>query len=286
MTAYIAVGVLHHYLLTEDVTFLRGMWPTVSRAVDFVVAMQGPEGIIPWAKNRDGTVEKQALLTGSSSIFLSLSCALRIAAILGSVRPAWEVARAKLGAAIRLKGHLFDRSKSRFSMDWYYPVLCGAIIGPEAEQRIEQEWEKFAVPGWGVRCVSDRPWVTMAETAELVITLAAIGWTHRANEVFSWIGDKKYDDGAYWTGVTFPDRTIYTEDKTAWTAGAVLLAADILEDLTPASSLFRHDFWRPFPFATRAEHRAPIPGGEQPGRLVQLDRSPSPADPSLGTAQE
>ena len=63
--------------------------------------------------------------------------------------------------------------KSRFSMDWYYPVLCGAVTGGEARRRIDKFWDKFVVPDWGVRCVSDRPWVTMAETSELVLTLAA-----------------------------------------------------------------------------------------------------------------
>jgi hypothetical protein len=252
MSAYMAVGVLHHYLITEDISFLEQMWPTVTQAIDFVIGLQEPEGSMLWAKRRDGSVAREALLTGSSSIFLSLSCALRIAAALGEVRPAWELARWKLGEAIRHKDHLFDQTKARFSMDWYYPILCGAVTGREAEERIQRGWDKFAVPGWGIRCVSDRDWVTMAETAELVVALAAMGWTNRAAEVFSWIRDKKYDNGAYWTGVTFPDGTIYTEEQTAWTGAAVLLAADILEDLTAASCLFQHDFWRPFPFAQGA----------------------------------
>ena len=53
--------------------------------------------------------------------------------------------------------------KSRYSMDWYYPVLCGAVTGEEARKRIDRSWEKFVVPDWGVRCVCDQPWVTTAE---------------------------------------------------------------------------------------------------------------------------
>jgi hypothetical protein len=126
-------------------------------------------------------------------------------------------------------------------MDWYYPVLCGAITGKEARLRIASAWERFAVPGWGIRCVSDRPWTTMAETAELAITLATIGRPDAAEIVLSWIADKKYPDGAFWTGVTFPEGVIYTTEKTAWTGAAFLLAADALYGLTPASHLFWQD---------------------------------------------
>ena len=50
--------------------------------------------------------------------------------------------------------------KHRYSMDWYYPVLGGALRGAEAETRIEERWDTFVVPGLGVRCVCDQPWVT------------------------------------------------------------------------------------------------------------------------------
>jgi hypothetical protein len=91
----------------------------------------------------------------------------------------------------------------------------------------------------------------MAETAELVLSLAGIGDFEAAETVLGWILDKKYDDGAFWTGVTFPDRQIYTLEKTTWTGAAVLLASDLLYGLTSASQLFSHDFWRPFPFSSR-----------------------------------
>jgi prenyltransferase beta subunit len=239
MTAYIAVGVLHYFLSTRDTTFLREMWHTVSRAVDYVVSLQRPGGAILWAKRADGSVDETALLTGCSSIYISLDCALRMARILGEERPRWERARRELGEALRQKPHLFDLSKSRFSMDWYYPVLCGAVTGNEAHQRIEKSWNNFIVPDLGVLCVCDHPWVTMAETAELVLSLCAVEHFDTAEMVLGWLTDKRYDDGAFWTGLTFPDGEIYTREKTAWTAAAVLLAADSLYDLTPASGLFK-----------------------------------------------
>ena len=243
-SSYIAVGVYHHYLITQDSGFLEAMWPAVSRGIQFAVNMQAEEGEIYWAKDKDDVPDKMALLTGCSSIYMSLKCALALAARLGKKRPQWERAGALLGEAIKEKPNLFNMIKSRFSMDWYYPILCGAVAEEDAKKRIDKAWERFVVPLWGVRCVSDRPWVTMAETAELVLTLAAIEDLPRAKTIFSWLTNKRYADGSYWMGVTFPDSVIWPEEKTSWTAAAVLLAWDALHNATPAAKLFNHAFWR------------------------------------------
>lgn len=241
-SSYIAVGVFHHYLITSDKKFLRSMWPIVSRGIQYAINMQAPEGEIFWARNKDGVIDKMALLTGCSSIYMSIRCALIIAEIMGKKRPAWEEAYMLLGTAIKDKPGLFNMIKSRFSMDWYYPVLCGAVTGEEAKKRIDKSWGKFVVPEWGVRCVSDHPWVTMAETAELVMALTAIDDLPRAKLVFSWLADKRYPDGSFWMGVTFPDGVIWPAEKTGWTAAAVLLAWDALNEITPAARLFNHQF--------------------------------------------
>ena len=47
------------------------------------------------------------------------------------------------------------------------------------------------------------------------------------------------EDGSWWTGYVFPDDAFWPDEKPTWTAGAVLLAADALFDLTPASALFK-----------------------------------------------
>ena len=36
------------------------------------------------------------------------------------------------------------------------------------------------------------------------------------------------DDGSYWTGYVYPDTTRWPVERTTWTAGAVVLAADAL----------------------------------------------------------
>jgi hypothetical protein len=55
--------------------------------------------------------------------------------------------------------------------------------------------------------------------------------------------DKKFDDGTYWCGFTFPDMTLWPEDKITWTNAVALMAADMLYELTPAAQLFSHRFW-------------------------------------------
>lgn len=242
-SSYIAVGLYHHFLATGDVGFLRRLWPVLKAGVDYAVGLQAETGEIHWARDGEGVVDRMALLTGSCSVYMSLKCAIAVAEVLGKRRSDWRTALGKLGAAIRHRPSLFNMMKSRFSMDWYYPVLCGAVTGDEARKRIDRSWDKFVVPGWGVRCVSDRPWVTTAEASELVLALMAIGDRERAAIVFGWIRDKGYGDGSYWMGVTFPDGVIWPEEKTSWTSAAVLLAHDALHAITPASRLFDHQFW-------------------------------------------
>lgn len=242
-SSYIAVGVYHHFLITGSDSFLGSMWPAVSAGIDYALNLQAPGGEIYWARNGEGVADTMALLTGSSSVYMSLKCAMAIAHRLGRKMPGWENSLGRLGEAIRERPNLFNMMKNRFSMDWYYPVLCGAVTGAEARKRIDKSWDRFVVPDWGVRCVSDRPWATMAETAELVLALVAIGETERAKAVFSWLCDKKYGDGSYWMGVTFPDGVVWPEDKTSWTSAAILLAHDALHKISPASGLFDHAYW-------------------------------------------
>jgi len=243
ISSYLAVGLYHHFLITEDEDLLRQLWSTMEAGIEYALSLQAGSGEIHWARNGEGVVDPMALLAGSSSIYMSLKCAGTIALILGKRRPAWAVAQNRLGEAIRNRPNLFNMMKARFSMDWYYPVLCGALTGEAARQRIDRFWDKFVVSGWGVRCVSDQPWVTIAEASELVLALVSMGDRERATIVFNWVCDKKYDDGSYWMGVTFPNGVVWPEERTSWTTAAVLLAHDALHDRTPASRLFNHHWW-------------------------------------------
>lgn len=239
--AYVATGVWHHYLITGDLAFLRGMWPVVDAAIGFVLSLQTPHGDIHWAVDGAGKPKGDALVTGCSSIFKSLECAHNIAVTLGEARPGWLAARRRLGEALRSRPERFDRtweSKARYSMDWFYPVMCGIYTGAEARSRLAARWRDFVERGLGCRCVSDEPWVTVAESCELVMALLAAGDHARAVEVYSWLQQWRCADGGYWTGYQIVEDLLWPEEQPTWTAGAILLAADALTEHTPASRLF------------------------------------------------
>jgi len=237
---YCSAGLYHYYQITQDQDFIQNLWPMASRSIEFALKHQASGGEIYWAVSPAGQVDPMALLTGSSSIHKSLQCALALARIVGRPRPEWETARQRLATAIQQAPHRFNMTKARFAMDWFYPILGGAVTGPAAVQRIDRGWRKFVIEGQGVRCVSDRPWITIAETCELVLALAAMGHSEQARIVFNWIAGRRKADGFYWCGYTFPDMTIWPTEPATWTNAAVLIAADALYGLTPASEFFRH----------------------------------------------
>ncbi len=236
--AYIAAGVWHHHLLWRDDAFVERLWPTVEKAIDFVLELQTPRGEILWARHADGTPWSFALLTGSSSICHSLRCAIGIAHLLGHDRPHWELSAAKLSDVIANEPDAFA-PKHRWAMDWYYPVLGGVLTGDAGRARLDERWDTFIMEGKGVRCVSDRPWVTTAETCECAMACLAVGQTERAMDLFSWAHKLREADGRYWTGIVFPQEVHFPgEEQSTYSAAAVVLAADAMSGTSAASKLF------------------------------------------------
>ncbi|MDT0377170.1 terpene cyclase/mutase family protein [Streptomyces sp. DSM 42041] len=238
--AYVAVGVWHHYLATGDDAFADRMWPVVARAVEFVLALQQPGGQIGWKREPDGSPVADALLTGCSSVHHALRCALALADHREEPQPDWELAAGWLGHAVRHHPERF-LDKDRYSMDWYYPVLGGAVRGTAAKQRIEDGWDRFVVPGLGVRCVVPNPWVTGGESAELALALWAVGESDRALDVLRWMQHLRADNGMYWTGYVFEDDAVWPREQTAWTAGSVLLAVAALGGDPATTAVFGAD---------------------------------------------
>ncbi len=245
--AYIATGLWHYLQVTDDKTFIHTCFNTLDKALAFVLGHQASSGEIYWAVNEAGESQRDALVTACSSIYKSLESALLLADALGLHRPAWERARNRLGQCLRHHPECFDRtweSKARYSMDWFYPILCGVVTGPAARARLEKRWHQFVEPHLGCRCVSDQPWITVAESCELTLALLAAGEHGRALSLFSWLHQWLDDDGGYWTGYNFRDKAIWPEEKTTWTLGAVLLAADALTEHTGAAQLFTQVAWQ------------------------------------------
>ncbi len=245
--AYIATAAWYLQTAEPDILFLAEIWPVVKRAIDFVVAHQLPCGGIAWAVTADGRPWQAPLVTGSSSVHGSLVCAIRIAERLGRPQPAWVVARERLADLLCNDIGRFDKVDlaepvGRHSMDWYYPILGGALRGAAARARLQapEHVDLYVEEGVGCRCVADQPWYTVAETCELVLALDAAGLESRARQVFSWVHPLRTPEGGYWTGVTHPARELYPEgEQTPWTAATVMLAADVLEGRSPTANFFR-----------------------------------------------
>ena len=242
MSAYLAVGVWHHWMLQRDLPFVERMWPVVRRALDFVVGMQLPFGGIAWSQEWDdhgpARVNRDALLAGSSSIYQSLRAGVALADLMDQPQPEWELAGGRLGHALRDHRDLF-LDKSTFSMDWYYPVLGGAVRGQAGIDLLAARWDDFVVPGLGIRCVDTNPWMTGAETCELVMALDCLDDREKALQLYADMQLLRHENGSYWTGWVFPDDVFWPGEQTTYTAAAVILAADELSRTSPASGIMR-----------------------------------------------
>ena len=215
------------------------MWPVVEAAVGFVLRLQQPGGEVLWSMDPDGHLGRYALLTSTSSIHHSLRCAVAIAECLGFERPEWELAADRMVEAIVHRPGSFA-PKLRWAMDWYYPVLSGALSGEPACERLDERWSEFVLDGVGVRCVSDHSWVTAAETAECVMALDAVGRRDQATQMLDWTRHLRHHDGGYWTGCVHPECVRYPGgERSTYTAAAVVLADHALYGFGRSAGLFR-----------------------------------------------
>ena len=239
MSAYLAVGAWHAWLVRRDRQAVRRLWPAVRRGLDWVVSLQLPFGGVAWSVDPAGSVSSEALLAGSASTYTSLRAGLALAALVGEPQPEWELAAGRLGHAVATHRDWF-LDKSTFSMDWYYPVLGGAVRGDAARDLLDGRWDDFVVDGWGCRCVDTRPWVTGAETCELALALDAVG-DPRAARLLGWVGHSRHESGLYWTGWVYDEGAFWPGEQTTYTSAAVVLAADAISRTTPGNGIFRGD---------------------------------------------
>lgn len=229
--SYAATGVWYHYLFTKDEGFLRDMWPVTERGLDFTLRLQQPTGEVHWSFNPHGKPWPGALISGSSCIWQSMQSGIKIAEILGVSKPGWIDSSDRLGRAIRERPDLFDRlgeDAQRFATTWFYPVLTGVLEGEAARARILDGWDEFVVEGWGCKCVSTAPWVTVAESTELIMALCLIGELERAKTLLSWILPFRDPAGGFKTGIKLPEEMIWPDDKSTWTSAGVILAVSAI----------------------------------------------------------
>lgn len=254
--AYIATGVWHHWRSTWDRGFAENMWPTVVKALDFVMSLRRDDGVPLWAVEPDGRPWDYALLTGTASIQHALRCGSHLGEALGEPRPDWSRAAATMCEVIRTRPEAFQ-PKTRWAMDWYYPVLTSALTGADAKARMADGWDRFVMEGLGVRCVDDEPWITASETAECALAYAALGDMSTATDLLRWVRPHRNNStdgapltatpdaaspGAYWTGIVHdgPEGSVLFpfDEHTSYTAAAVILAVDAIAQTTQAANLF------------------------------------------------
>ena len=240
--AYISSGALHHFLNFKELSFLEKIWPTLKKSIEFVISGQTDEGDILWAKDDNEEWMDDSLLTGCASIFKSLNDFNKIAKTLGYEEFILKEEIKNLKDSIINKSERFDRtweSKARYSVDWYYPVLCGIHNKQDSKKIINERWDEFVVPGLGCKCVSEEPWVTVAESCELILALNKIDEKKTALEIFENISrliDQK--DKLFWTGYVYKDDKFWPIEKPSWTAAAVVLAANSLFEFNSTSNFF------------------------------------------------
>jgi hypothetical protein len=233
-STYIAAGMWVHYLTTKDLDFLRYMWPAVEKGINFALSLKQPGGEIYWGLSENNDVWPGAILTASSCTWLSIERGTRIAKVLGLAKPDWDKACQRLLEAIREHPERFDRlgeDKGGHAMTWYYPVLVGLVKGKQAEERISRGWQNCIIDGWGCKCFADRQSVCVAETFELVLSLAKMGAKDKARMVRDWVLQFRDSDDVFYREVYWPQRELRRSEhepqipeKNTWTSAAAVLA--------------------------------------------------------------
>ena len=245
--AYPAVGLAHFFKATGDETRALRWWPMVERALDFVLSLQKQDGTTSWAAEAVGTDEDDALLAGNASILKSLECGLFLADMFGREKPNWRTAHDTLLNALQKTPERFDRRQTgaRFAMDWYYPVLAGVFNEADSLERLNRSWNRFVIEGHGCRCVSNEPWVTVAETAELVLALLSANKRAPADVLLKSTLNIRDADGVFWMGHQIDEDIYWPREQPSWTQAAVILAADAFEDGSATSKVLNQALLKP-----------------------------------------
>ena len=174
VTCYVATGVWHHYLATGDTAFLE-------RAL--------ADGRSARSTSRSTTSTRPARSRGRGRRSRRRRAAHRIVehppqpALRDRDRRAPRPRTSRLGAVARRARHR-DRAPARALPR--QGALGDGLVLPDPRRRAARPRRRTRASrrGWddvrrsraaGVRCVSDQPWITAAETCELVMALDAIG---------------------------------------------------------------------------------------------------------------
>lgn len=241
---YISVAALHYYKIFSDKDKLLELWETIDSAINFSLNLQDSNGTIPWSVDKNNQIENDFLLTGASSILKSLECAIAISKILDlDSNKKWTKAYKLLAYAIKNPKGLFDKTidRSRFSMDWYYPIISGVLSDSEKDKYIKKIYKDFYIEGIGVKCVVEEPWVTVAETSEFIVSLVISNEIEEAKKLLIEVMNISDLNDIPYMGWQYEENIFWPEEKPSWTAAALILAADSIYDFSSGSDILKEN---------------------------------------------
>ena len=211
MAAYVAVGVWHHWLVRRDAAFVRGALARAYAAPSTSCArLQLPFGGIAWSQEwHDGgpaTVNREALLAGSSSIHHALRAGLTLADLLDDPQPDWELTAGRLGHALREHRDRFLRQVDVTRWTGTTRSSAAPSAARPAARWLASRWDDFVVPGLGRALRRHRPLGHRCRDLRAGAGPRRPGRPRRAragcSPTCSTCGSR---DGSYWTGYVYPD---------------------------------------------------------------------------------
>ena len=228
---YFSVPLLQGFYIFEEIELLKKNFETLKNIVEKTINSRDNYGFFYWAE-KDGKFQDNSLISATSSIYLSFKASIEIYKLLKKDTELLEdiiksIEQQFIGDMSRFNRDGVDRS--RFSMDAYYPYLAGINLD---NSTLLDSLSDFYVPGMGIKCVKEEPWVTFAESSEAIISLIRVGEIEFAKKIMSEIENFKNKEGIFPTGYQFSEKIFWPDERSTWTNAAYIIAKDCLYDLT------------------------------------------------------
>ncbi|MDC0124102.1 hypothetical protein OAI17_02020 [Gammaproteobacteria bacterium] len=209
---YIILPLMQAILMGRDDLLNPFIKSQIKIIFDQLHEFKDSEGYYFWAKDKKGFSDN-SLITASMSIFLSLKAFDKFSSIEFD-KQVWDSKFNRDGV-----------DRSRFSMDFYYPFMCGVKTN---KLDFQSGLKDFYVDGLGIKCVKEEPWVTIAESCECVIAALVVDDYETAQNIFNNILQFKNDNGIFPTGYQYEMDIFWPEENSTWTNAAVIIAAHAL----------------------------------------------------------
>ena len=168
----------------------------------------------------------------------------RLAELLGHERPDWELSAARLADVdTRPLARRFPTPSRRSTAGrWTGTTRCSPVClsGEVGREHLDSRARRSSSTGMGVRCVSDRPWMTAAETCECLLAYLSVGEHETATDAVPLgptVARRRralLDRDRLPREVHFPGG-----EKSTYTAASVVLAADALGRHEPGLGVVR-----------------------------------------------